>query len=228
MDNKNPLNLCTWDEHADCQTCSIQGKLACKWDMKILNGLHGICRPPIITIISGIVFVGILTGLWWPLIAYIVHFLLMLGVLEIRLLCSHCPYYAEEGNILHCLGSHGSYKFWSYHPGPLNRFEKFMMYFLVVTIFFAFPLLIMGYGIWYLSHNYADYGLTSLLGLIGILVASLASAISFVSTLRIFFCPNCANCSCPLNTVPKPVVDEYLKRNDVMREAWEESGWRLD
>jgi hypothetical protein len=31
-----------------------------------------------------------------------------------------------------------------------------------------------------------------------------------------------------LNTVAKPVIDEYLKKNDVMRKAWEESGWQLD
>jgi hypothetical protein len=228
MENKNPHNICTWDEQADCSNCRSHGKLVCKWDKKILGGFHGIAWPPIIIIIIGIVFVGILTGVWWPLIAYIVYFFLMFGVFEIRFLCSHCPYYAEDGKILHCLANHGSYKFWSYHPEPLNRFEKFMMYFLIGTIFFAFPLFIMGYGIWYLSLNYADYGLISLLGLIGIIVASMASAVSFISTLKIFFCPNCVNFSCPLNTVPKPVIDEYLKRNEIMKEAWEKSGWKID
>ena len=92
---------------------------------------------------------------------------LMFGVFEIRFLCSHCHYYAEDSKTLHCLANHGSYKFWSYHPEPLNKFEKFMMYFLIATIFFVFPILIMGYGIWYLSFNYAEYGLISLLGLIG-------------------------------------------------------------
>jgi hypothetical protein len=28
-----------------------------------------------------------------------------------------------------------------------------------------------------------------------------------------------------VNTVPEAVVDAYLKRNDVMRKAWEEAGW---
>ncbi len=228
MENKNPHNICTWDEDSDCSSCNSHGKLVCKWDKKILGAFHGIAWPPLITIIFGIVLVGFLTGLWWPLIAYVVYFFLMFGVFEIRFLCSHCPYYAEEGKILHCLANHGSFKFWSYHPEPLNRFEKFMMYFLIVTIFFVFPMIIMGYGIWYLSHSFADYGLISLLGLIGILVASIASSLSFVSTLKIFFCPNCVNFSCPLNTVPKPVINEYLKKNDVMRDAWEKSGWKVD
>lgn len=30
--------------------------------------------------------------------------------------------------------------------------------------------------------------------------------------------------ACPLNTVPGDIVDEYLARNAVMREAWEASG----
>jgi hypothetical protein len=35
------------------------------------------------------------------------------------------------------------------------------------------------------------------------------------------------NFSCPLNDVPKEVVDAYLERNPVMQRAWEESGYRL-
>jgi MFS family permease len=228
MKNKNPHGFCTWDEHADCQTCGIHGKLACKWDKNLLSGFYGIAGPPILAIIFGIVIVGFLTGAWWPLYSYIIYFFLMFGIFEIRFLCSHCPYYAEDGKILHCLANHGSFKLWKYHPGPLNKFEKFMMYFLIVTVFFVFPFSILGYGIWYLSLNYAEYGLISLLGLIGITAVGLVSSISFINNLKTFFCPNCVNFSCPLNTVAKPVIDEYLKKNDVMRKAWEESGWQLD
>ena len=228
MKSKNPHNICTLDEQSDCLNCNIQGKLACKWDKKILSGFHGIAWPPLLTIIFGIVVVGFLTGAWWPLYAYIIYFFLMFGVFEIRFLCSHCPYYAEEGKTLHCLANHGSFKFWSYHPGPMNRFEKFMMYFLIATIFFVFPSSILGYGIWYLYVHFVEYGLIALLGLSGITGASLVSSISFVSTLKIFFCSNCVNFSCPLNTVSKLVIDEYLKKNEVMRKAWEESGWKID
>ena len=227
MENTNSLNICTW-EHADCQNCTIHGKLACKWDRKILLGFHGISWPSVLTALIGIVLVGILTQVWWPLYSFIIYFFLMFGLFEIRFLCSHCPYYAEEGKILPCLANHGSYKFWSYHPEPMNKFEKFMMIFLIVTIFFVFPLSIMGYGIAYLSLNYATYGLIALLGLIGITLANLISSISFVTTLKIFYCANCVNFSCSLNTVPKPVIDAYLRMNDVMREAWIKSGWQID
>lgn len=228
MTNMDPQSICTLDEQSNCSECGIQGKLACKWDKKILHGFHGIAWPPLSIAIFGMVLVGLITGTWWTLISYIVYYFLMFGILEIRFLCSHCPYYAEEGKVLHCLANHGSYKFWSYHPEPLNRFEKFMMYALIATIFFMFPLMIHGYGIWYVASNYADYGLISLLGLSGTAAAAMLTSISFVITLKTFFCPNCVNFSCPLNTVAKPVVDEYLKKNDVMRNAWEKSGWHID
>ena len=228
MKNINPHNLCTLDEQSDCTGCGIQGELACKWDKGILTGFHAIAWPPIIVICFSIVLVGFLTGLWWPLIAYLVYFFSIFGIFEIRFLCSHCPYYAEDSTILHCHANHGSLKLWRYHPEPMNRFEQFLMYVLIVTIFFVFPLAIQEYGIWFLSVHYAEYGLISLLGSVGIAVATLATSVSFVLTLRRFFCPKCINFSCPLNPVPKPVIDVYLKKNDVMRKAWEEAGWEIE
>jgi len=227
MENSKNHN-CTWDDNSDCQNCSIHGSLACKWDGKILSGFHGISWPPLLIAIIGMIIVGNLTGTWWPLYSFIVYFFLMFGFIEIRFLCSHCPYYAEEGKILHCLANHGSFKLWKYRPGPMNRFEKFMMYFLIATVFFVFPLSVLGYGIFYISVNFAQYGLIALLGLIGITAASLIASISFYKSVKTFFCPNCVNFSCPLNTVPKSIIDAYLKKNDVMREAWEKSGWQLD
>ena len=228
MENQNPHIICTWNDQADCQNCNIYGDLACKWNKKLLIGFHGIAWPPVITSIIGMVVVGFLAGMWWPLYSYAIYFFLMFGVFEIRFLCSHCPYYAEEGKILHCLANHGSYKFWSYHPEPMNKFEKYMMYFLIVTTFFVFPLSAMGYGIGYLAINYSEYGLISLLGLIGIAIANIASATTFTLTLKTFYCTNCVNFSCPLNSVSKQVIDEYLKINPIMRETWEKSGWQID
>lgn len=228
MKNLNPHNICTWDDPVACKGCSLNAKLACKWDRKILLGFHGISWPPTLTSIIGMVVVGVMTAIWWPLYAFIGYFFLMFSVFEIKFLCSHCPYYAEDGKVLHCLANHGSPKLWSYNPRPLNRFEKFMMYFLIATVFFVFPLSVMGYGIFHLIVNYADYGLIALLGLIGITLSNLVASASFANTLRTFYCSQCVNFSCPLNTVPKPTVDAYLRRNQVMRDAWEKSGYQLD
>ncbi len=52
--SKNPHNICTWDEQVECESCSIQGELHCKWDKKILNGFYATSLPPIIIAIFGI------------------------------------------------------------------------------------------------------------------------------------------------------------------------------
>jgi hypothetical protein len=31
-----------------------------------------------------------------------------------------------------------------------------------------------------------------------------------------------------MNRVPKQLVDKFLKRNEVMRKAWEEKGYQID
>jgi hypothetical protein len=228
MKSRNPHNICTWDERSDCANCGIQGELHCKWDKKILHGFYATSLPPIAIAIFGMVVVGILTGAWWMLIAYVIYIPLMLGIFETRFLCSHCPYYAEDSKTLHCLANHGNPKIWRYRPGPLNRLEKLMMVSLAIAmIFFLAPLVVEGYGIWFVAVNYAEYGLISLMGLVGIMVASLLAGVSFVLVLKTFFCNTCVNFSCPMNTVPKTVIDEYLKKNDVMRKAWEESGWSI-
>ncbi|MEJ2738332.1 MAG: hypothetical protein P8105_00565 [Dehalococcoidia bacterium] len=228
MKTGNPYNICTWDEQSDCANCSVQGKLHCKWDRRILYGFYAASFPPLIIAILGMVIVGVLTGVWWMLIAYIVYVPVMLGILETRFLCSHCPYYAEDSTMLHCLANHGDPKLWRYRPGPMSGLEKFMMLFLVITvIFFLAPLAVEGYGIYFIIAKYMEYGLISLLGLAGITLASLLTGISFILVLRTFFCSTCVNFSCPVNTVPKTVIDEYLKKNGVMRKAWEESGWRI-
>jgi hypothetical protein len=49
----------------------------------------------------------------------------------------------------------------------------------------------------------------------------------FFWTLHEYTCSRCVNFSCPLNCVPKGIVDAYLVRNPVMRRAWEESGWQV-
>jgi hypothetical protein len=163
------------------------------------------------------------------LIAYLVYIPVILGIFETRFLCSHCPYYAEDSTTLHCLANHGNPKLWRYHPGPMNGLEKFMMVFLVLTVvFFLAPLAVEVYGITLIAVDYSEYGLISLLGMSGITVTSLVSGISFILVIRTFFCSTCVNFSCPVNTVPKPVIDEYLKKNDVMRKAWEKSGWQIE
>jgi hypothetical protein len=224
--DKNKYNLCTLDDKADCASCGISAKLACKWDKGIKNNFLAISFPPILIVISGMVLMGIVLGRWWPLPVYVFYFMSMFSIFEIRFLCSHCPYYPDGGKTLRCMGNHGSPKLWKYHPEPMNRFERFMMSFGVVgMIFFILPVLFLGSGIYSLSVSYAQTGLYPLFGLAALLFAGLLSSISFVSTLKTFYCSKCVNFSCPLNTVSKSIADAYLKRNPVMRKAWEAEGY---
>lgn len=79
---------CTCDPNADCEGCSIHGQLACKWDKNLLSGFHGIAWPPFILALIGMVIVGFLTGAWWPLISYVVYFIVIFNVFEICFLWS--------------------------------------------------------------------------------------------------------------------------------------------
>jgi hypothetical protein len=129
---------------------------------------------------------------------------------EIRILCSHCPYYAEKGRTLHCIANYGLPKLWRYHPEPMSRAEKIQLLIgFALLAGLPFPFLIAG-GQW------------------ALVVVGLLSAAAFGITLKRDICSACVNFSCPLNSVPKPTVDAYLRRNPVMRAAWEEHGYTLD
>jgi hypothetical protein len=60
-----------------------------------------------------------------------------------------------------------------------------------------------------------------------LLAITLTAIASSAFNLRRNVCVRCINFSCPVNAVPKPLVDAYLRRNPIMQEAWEASGYRL-
>ncbi|UCE12613.1 MAG: hypothetical protein JSV04_10510 [Candidatus Heimdallarchaeota archaeon] len=173
----------------------------------------------------GLLFVGLL-GNWLPIIIYVFFWIFFFGFFEIRVLCSHCPYYAEEGRILHCLANHGTIKLWSFHPEPMNTYEK--LGFLSGALFFVvFPVIIEIWGLYQLWTDIRQITLNVLiLGAFAVL-STIGGGYFFVF-LRRNICPTCVNFSCPFNSVPKEIVDAYLKKNPIMREAWEKTGYQLD
>ena len=54
-----------------------------------------------------------------------------------------------------------------------------------------------------------------------------SAVIAGVFILRRNVCSRCINFSCPLNLVPKRLVDTYLDHNPRMRVAWEAKGYRV-
>jgi hypothetical protein len=123
MKDKNPHNICTWNDDSKCSDCSVKGKVHCKWDKNVLNGFFAIGFPPFIMTIFLTVIIGLAAGSWWWLIAYLVY-VTIIFTWEIRFLCSHCPYYSEDCKTLHCLGNHGAYKLYKYNPAQSANLEN--------------------------------------------------------------------------------------------------------
>lgn len=129
--------------------------------------------------------------------------------------------------MLHCLANHGLLKIWRYHPEPMNRLEKVLM--IILAIFFLLPMpgVIWGYNIWFFFENLSVYGQTLWISVIFLAVMTMFSLLAFAFVMVKYICALCINFSCPFNRVDKQFRDSYLKRNPVMRKAWEESGYRL-
>ena len=227
MKNETKPIACTWANQSSCVRCELQGKLNCRWDGRLLKFFLLNQVPSLVMAFFGLTLIGIITGGWWPLILYGAACLLLwiFGV-ETRLLCTHCPFYTEDSKTLHCYALHGSPKIWRYRPGPMNWAEKAML-----TVYFGFlllfPVAAQAWGIWFIAASLANFGLFALLGMIGITLATLMTEMQFIYVLSENYCSRCVNFSCPGNRVPKSTVDAYLKRNPVMKEAWQKSGYRL-
>ncbi|MHA1930026.1 MAG: hypothetical protein ACTSV2_15750 [Candidatus Thorarchaeota archaeon] len=152
-------------------------------------------------------------GMGWWLLGWFAYLIVFFELWENRILCAHCPYYAEnggQGHTLHCYANYGLYKTWPYDPRPMSRSHK-IQFLVALSIFVGYPLPFL-----FLSGQY----LALLIAGIGI--------VFWLATLKIKICPRCLNFSCPLNSVPKDIVDSFLKRNPVMCQAWEDCGYVVE
>lgn len=145
---------------------------------------------------------GIYHGSGWMLVLWIMIIIGFFGLLEIRVLCSHCPHYAEEGGTLKCWANYGSPKLWRYRPGPMSFMEK--------TVFFGGLLVIWGYPLFFLIPDLQWF----------LLAVYLSATAGFFMTLKRFLCTQCFNFACPLNTVDAKVRGEFFERNPEIAKAW--------
>ncbi len=203
---RNPYNICTFRPVSECKDCTIAGRLKCRLCagelIQFLALFACFFIPALVGMIAG--------GYGWYLTGWFAFMIVFFGFWEIRILCSHCPYYAQEGPVLHCIANYGCPKFWKFRPGPMTNPEKGQLFCGLLVLFgYPFPFMFIA-GQWIL------------------LSASVMGGTIFFMILNKYTCTQCINFSCPLNSVPKPLVDEYLRRNPVMREAWERSGWKLE
>jgi len=141
----------------------------------------------------------------WMLIPWLFFVVAFFGFIEIRVMCSHCPHYAESEKSLKCWANYGSPKLWNYKPGPMTIVEK--------TIFFGGFVIVWGYPAPILIFSHQLF----------LLLVYLITTSGFFMTLKTFLCSQCMNFACPLNSVNEEKRNQFFERNPSVAKAWGES-----
>jgi hypothetical protein len=195
LDPEKPLNTC---KEKSCDNCNVNQELNCHFKLNQLITFLLSVFPVII--IGGI---GIYFYMHIFLIPWLVLFLSYFGFIEIRVLCSHCPHYAEtEIKTLKCWANYGSPKLWKYRPGPMSFSEK-IVFILGALVLWIYPVFFV-----ILSKNYT------------VLVIYLIFSIGFVYLLRKSMCTKCINFACPSKKVDILTREKFFKHNPEIGDAW--------
>lgn len=124
-----------------CEGCEIQGKLLC------IHTPRDLADFGVLAVGWGIPFVaGMVMGKHWiGLAVWAGLAALFFGYVEARVLCRHCPHYAEEGFTLKCHANWGFPKFPRYDPRPMTRAEGIIfLAFVAVMFLYHVPFFIIG------------------------------------------------------------------------------------
>ncbi len=204
--------ICIWKDKSECGDCNLDERLFCHPKIKYMIYFSS---PLLITITSAIIGM-ILSGFELLTIilmfaGWIVYALFFLNIWESRMVCNHCPYYANDSQrVLHCAIDKGKLKTSKYDPGPTSMSEKIQ--FLVgasILMFYPVPFLIVA-------------------GQFVALFFAILGVVSWIIVLQLKVCSDCINFACVLNRAPKSVRDAFFKRNPVIRKAWEEKGYKIE
>jgi len=196
LDPKQPLHTCKEEK---CDGCHVSKTLFCHFTGKRLVWFMGMFMP--LFLFAGY---GMFTFSVWVFAAWLAFTFSFFGLIEIRVMCSHCPHYAEpELNSLKCWANYGSPKIWKYRPGPMSLMES-IIFFAGFIIILAPPAIVLG--------------LQERFWLMGIYLGAL---ILVFSLLHIFYCRHCINFACPLNAVKKKDREEFFEKNPGVKDAWE-------
>lgn len=196
LDPHRPLTTCT---AISCDGCPVRNEVHCHFHGRDLAAFVFAVLPAVIVGGAGVVRIGAWWLAPWALVAA-AYF----GFIEIRVMCSHCPHYAEPGKSLQCWANYGSPRLWRYRPGPMTLAEKIVFATGLVLVFgYPFVFLLAGPQ-WFL------------------LVVYVLAVVSFYLTLRRSFCSECMNFACPLNAVDEGVRRDFFKWNPTIARAWGE------
>ena len=195
LDPHKPLGTC---QSQSCDGCPVHEDIVCHFNGTQLSHFFLIVLPAFLLGGSAIFRTG-----WIPLLVWIGIIIGFFMFTEIRVMCSHCPHYAEEGNSLQCWANYGAPRLWKYRPGPMTKMETF--------VFFAGFATVIGYPLTFFILSGWWFGL--------LLYAMVISG-AYMSMRRLM-CNQCINFACPLNITPCQVRDKFFDRNPVVAEAWQ-------
>ncbi|MBI9052049.1 MAG: hypothetical protein JEZ00_21725 [Anaerolineaceae bacterium] len=195
IDPKQPLLTC---KAQSCEGCPVGEDVVCHFNGSQLIHFLFFMMPAFLLGGRAIFLSGIPMLLIW--IGLIVGYFLFT---EIRVMCSHCPHYAEEGASLQCWANYGASRLWKYRPGPMSITEK--------IIFFAGLALVMLFPMVFFIINTMWFDM-----ILYIMIVTAAYL-----TMRNLMCNHCMNFACPLNIVSKDVREKFFERNPVVAEAWQ-------
>ena len=200
--------ICIWKDEAQCEDCNLHEKLFCRPKSKYtlyfgLPGVFAMVPAGIGLLISNFeLLIRILIFGGW--IGYLLFFFF---VWESRMICNHCPYFAnDEQRTLHCPIDKGKLKTSKYNPGPSSLSEKIQ--------FLVGFLILLGYPLIFLA----------LANQILLLLIVLGASIIWIIIIQLKVCTDCVNFACVLNRVPKSVRLQFFEKNPIIKKAWEEKG----
>ena len=194
LSTEKPIQTCQADA---CDDCAVNHSIHCHFKLKDLVHFLLISLPPFLLGGVGIYNQSVSLLVFWILIV-----IAFFGFVEIRVMCSHCPHYAEAGASLKCWANYGAPKLWKYRPGPMSELEK-IIFFSGFVIVWGSPLVVLVLsGQWFLL---LVYGMTTA---------------GFFMTLINFLCTQCMNFACPLNRVAEDTRRVFFKQNPMVGKAW--------
>lgn len=195
LDPSKPIATCISET---CDNCNASKTLHCHFKLKDLIHFLLIAFPSFLLGGAGIYHID---G-WW-LIPWLMIIVGYFGFVEIRVMCSHCPHYAEEGRSLKCWANYGSPKIWEYRPGPMTLWEK--------VVFLSGFIIVWGYPLFFLFSGPQVF----------LLIVYLLTVFGFFMTLKTFLCTQCMNFACPLNRVKSEVRKIFFECNPEVAKAWD-------
>jgi hypothetical protein len=194
LDPTKTIATCTAES---CEDCPAAGQVNCHFHGRQLAHFLLNALPPFVLAGACIVHIR-----WWWLLPWLLLAVAYFGLLEIRVMCSHCPHYAEPGTSLKCWANYGSPKLWKYRPGPMSRSETLWFFAGLAAVFiYPLPFSLIGHQ-WFLLALY------------------LLSTAAAGATLKMVLCTRCMNFACPLNETDEITRQTFFERNPSVARAW--------